>query len=91
VRTARTRLISPIAEGNCCTDLPALKRQIDGEGTIANHGANACTAMAVLALTVEYRYLPIYRRSAEPPARTGRKRAGRGRLQLCPDIIAADM
>jgi hypothetical protein len=26
------------------------------------HGPNYCTAMAVLALTVEYRYLPIYQR-----------------------------
>jgi len=30
------------------------------------HGANYCTAMGVLALTVEYRYLPIYQRGEEP-------------------------
>jgi hypothetical protein len=30
------------------------------------YGANYCTAMAVLALTVEYRYLPIYQRGEEP-------------------------
>jgi prenyltransferase beta subunit len=29
-------------------------------------GPNYCTAMAVLALTVEYRYLPIYQRAEEP-------------------------
>jgi hypothetical protein len=29
-------------------------------------GPNYCTAMAVLALTVEYRYLPIYQRFEEP-------------------------
>jgi hypothetical protein len=36
----------------------------DAEGQI--YGANYCTAMAVLALTVEYRYLPIYQRGEEP-------------------------
>ena len=30
------------------------------------YGANYTTAMAVLALTVEYRYLPIYQRGEEP-------------------------
>jgi hypothetical protein len=30
------------------------------------YGPNYCTAMAVLALTVEYRYLPIYQRGEEP-------------------------
>ena len=30
------------------------------------YGVNYCTAMAVLALTVEYRYLPIYQRGEEP-------------------------
>ena len=30
------------------------------------YGANYCTAMAVLALTVEYRFLPIYQRGEEP-------------------------
>ena len=29
-------------------------------------GPNYCTAMAILALTVEYRYLPIYQRGEEP-------------------------
>jgi hypothetical protein len=32
----------------------------------ASYGPNYCTAMAVLALTVEYRYLPIYQRGEEP-------------------------
>jgi squalene cyclase len=32
----------------------------------ANMGPNYCTAMAILALTVEYRFLPIYQRSEEP-------------------------
>ena len=32
----------------------------------ANYGPNYCTAMAVLALTVEYRFLPIYQRVEEP-------------------------
>jgi hypothetical protein len=36
----------------------------------ANAGTNYCTAMAVLALTVEYRFLPIYQRSEEPDERT---------------------
>jgi hypothetical protein len=36
----------------------------DAEGRI--YGANYCTAMGVLALTVEYRYLPIYQRGEEP-------------------------
>ena len=30
------------------------------------YGPNYTTAMAVLALTVEYRYLPIYQRGEEP-------------------------
>jgi squalene cyclase len=30
------------------------------------YGPNYCTAMSVLALTVEYRYLPIYQRGEEP-------------------------
>jgi hypothetical protein len=30
------------------------------------HGANYATSMAILALTVEYRYLPIYQRGEEP-------------------------
>jgi hypothetical protein len=32
-------------------------------------GTNYCTAMAVLALTVEYRFLPIYQRGEEPEER----------------------
>ena len=32
-------------------------------------GPNYCTAMAILALTVEYRFLPIYQRSEEPGER----------------------
>ena len=31
------------------------------------YGPHYSTAMAVLALTVEYRYLPIYQRGEEPP------------------------
>ena len=31
-----------------------------------SYGANYCTAMGVLALTVEYRFLPIYQRGEEP-------------------------
>jgi len=33
------------------------------------YGANYCTAMSVLSLAVEYRYLPIYQRSEEPAAK----------------------
>lgn len=32
----------------------------------AQFGANYCTAMAILALTVEYRFLPIYQRNEGP-------------------------
>ncbi|MGL4555363.1 MAG: hypothetical protein ACRC33_29700, partial [Gemmataceae bacterium] len=32
----------------------------------STYGPNYCTSMAVLALTVEYRYLPIYQRGEEP-------------------------
>jgi hypothetical protein len=35
-------------------------------------GPNYCTSMAVLALTVEYRYLPIYQRFEEPIESLGR-------------------
>jgi hypothetical protein len=35
----------------------------------ANAGVNYCTAMAVLALTVEFRFLPIYQRGEEPEER----------------------
>ena len=38
----------------------------------ANAGPNYCTAMAVLALTVEYRFLPIYQRGEEPDERDGK-------------------
>jgi hypothetical protein len=37
-----------------------------GGDSDGGYGANYGTAMAVLALTVEYRYLPIYQRSEEP-------------------------
>ena len=36
------------------------------DGASRNQGANYCTAMGVLALTVEYRFLPIYQRGEEP-------------------------
>jgi len=32
----------------------------------AHFGPNYCTSMAILALTVEYRFLPIYQRNEEP-------------------------
>jgi prenyltransferase beta subunit len=35
-------------------------------------GVNYCTAMAVLSLTVEYRFLPIYQRGEEPEEREGK-------------------
>ncbi len=42
----------------------------NGKGNVRNmdyvYGPNYCTAMAILALTVEYRLLPIYQRSEEP-------------------------
>jgi hypothetical protein len=37
-----------------------------GGGPDAFYGPSYCTAMGVLALTVEYRYLPIYQRGEEP-------------------------
>ena len=37
-----------------------------GQSTDAFYGPNYATAMAVLSLTVEYRYLPIYQRGEEP-------------------------
>ena len=37
-----------------------------GDNDGVTYGVNYCTAMAVLALTVEYRYLPIYQRGEEP-------------------------
>ena len=39
---------------------------IGAYGDDAQYGPNYCTAMAVLALTVDYRFLPIYQRSEEP-------------------------
>jgi hypothetical protein len=42
----------------------------EGDSSDAAQGGRAyCTAMAILALTVEYRFLPIYQRSEEPPAK----------------------
>ena len=38
----------------------------------ARYGPAYCTAMAVLALTVEYRFLPIYQRFEEPLERDGK-------------------
>jgi hypothetical protein len=38
----------------------------EGGDTDGSYGANYGTAMAVLALTVEYRFLPIYQRGEEP-------------------------
>ncbi|HEX3149340.1 MAG TPA: prenyltransferase/squalene oxidase repeat-containing protein [Gemmataceae bacterium] len=43
---------------------------VSGDDQMA--GVNYCTAMAVLALTVEYRFLPIYQRGEEPEEREGR-------------------
>ncbi len=39
---------------------------VGGDFDAQVYGADYCTAMAVLALTVEYRYLPIYQRGEEP-------------------------
>ena len=41
-------------------------------GDDSAYGPNYCTAMAVLALTVEYRFLPIYQRGEEPEEREGK-------------------
>jgi hypothetical protein len=38
-------------------------------GSDGHYGASYATAMGVLALTVEYRFLPIYQRSEEPAAK----------------------
>jgi hypothetical protein len=38
-------------------------------GDDQNAGVNYCTAMAILAFTVEYRFLPIYQRGEEPEER----------------------
>ena len=35
---------------------------LSGDGNDRSGGRSYCTAMAVLALAVEYRYLPIYQR-----------------------------
>jgi prenyltransferase beta subunit len=43
---------------------------VSGDDQVA--GVNYCTAMAVLALTVEYRFLPIYQRGEEPEEREGK-------------------
>ena len=43
---------------------------VSGDDQMA--GVNYSTAMAVLALTVEYRFLPIYQRSEEPEERDGK-------------------
>ncbi len=39
---------------------------VGGDFDAQTYGPNYCTAMSVLALTVEYRYLPIYQRGEEP-------------------------
>jgi hypothetical protein len=38
---------------------------VGGDAMDGRYGPNYCTAMAVLALAVEYRYLPIYQRNEE--------------------------
>jgi len=40
-----------------------------GDVSDSRYGPAYCTSMAVLALTVEYRFLPIYQRGEEPPDR----------------------
>ncbi len=44
-----------------------------GGGDAAGYGSSYSTSMAVLALTVEYRYLPIYQRFEEPLERDGKE------------------
>ena len=46
---------------------------VGGGGDGAGYGSSYSTAMAILALTVEYRYLPIYQRFEEPLERDGRE------------------
>ncbi len=46
---------------------------LGGGGDGAAFGSSYSTAMAVLALTVEYRFLPIYQRFEEPKERDGRE------------------
>jgi hypothetical protein len=41
----------------------------EGHSADSRYGRSYCTAMAILALTVEYRYLPIYQRGEEPTER----------------------
>jgi hypothetical protein len=41
----------------------------EGSALDGRYGKNYCTAMCVLALTVEHRYLPIYQRAEEPTER----------------------
>jgi hypothetical protein len=36
-----------------------------GGGSDGGYGPQYCTSMSILALTVEYRYLPIYQRGEE--------------------------
>lgn len=43
-----------------------------GRDVSGTYGPNYCTAMAILALTVEYRFLPIYQRGEEPPENPGK-------------------
>lgn len=43
-----------------------------GGGDAAGYGSSYSTSMAILALTVEYRYLPIYQRFEEPLERDGK-------------------
>jgi hypothetical protein len=44
-----------------------------GGGDAAGYGSSYSTSMAILALTVEYRYLPIYQRFEEPLERDGKE------------------
>jgi hypothetical protein len=57
-------------------------QQADGswwgrDGSSRIYGRNYCSAMAVLALAVEYRFLPIYQRAEEPAEEVARDRGGR--------------
>jgi hypothetical protein len=45
---------------------------IDGSWADPSYGPAYATSMAVLALTVEYRFLPIYQRNEEPPPTDGK-------------------
>ena len=55
---ALARLVSGTVVGDDSTDSPI--------------GPSYCTAMAVLALTVEYRFLPIYQRNEEREEKAGK-------------------